>query len=154
MLCINHNHLYAATICCAWQLVGHILQSLCSSCTFPVPMSDVHWFLLAAKGAVDGVMTVSAAQALFYNQSAIILSGLPNTTQYVSYPPMPKAGAVSQVRRLCLTLCTVVARSAASWSATVAGLAWPVHALSHAGRYLHQYHIVTSLCMPVDVCLF
>ncbi|CAL5220207.1 g2181 [Coccomyxa viridis] len=51
---------------------------------------------MMAKGAVDGVMTVSAAQALFYNQSAIILSGLPNTTQYVSYPPMPKAGAVSQ----------------------------------------------------------
>lgn len=42
-------------------------------------------------------MTLSAAQALFYNQSALILSGLPNTTQYVTYPPMPKAGEVSQV---------------------------------------------------------
>jgi hypothetical protein len=51
---------------------------------------------MMAMGSVDGVMTVSAAQALFYNQSALILSGLPNTTQYVTYPPMPKAGAVSQ----------------------------------------------------------
>jgi len=51
---------------------------------------------MMAMGAVDGVMTVSAAQALFYNQTALILSGLPNTTQYVAYPPMPKAGAVSQ----------------------------------------------------------
>ncbi len=57
----------------------------------------------AAMGSVDGVMTVSAAQALFYNQSALILSGLPNTTQYVTYPPMPKAGAVSQVKALCIT---------------------------------------------------
>lgn len=48
-------------------------------------------------GAVDGVMTLSAAQAMFYDQSALILSGLPNTTQYVTYPPMPKAGEVSQV---------------------------------------------------------
>ena len=66
---------------------------------------------LAAMGAVDGVMTVSAAQALFYNQTALILSGLPNTTQYVAYPPMPKAGAVSQVRRLTSLFCTVLARS-------------------------------------------
>ena len=51
-------------------------------------------------------MTLSAAQALFYNQSALILSGLPNTTQYVTYPPMPKAGEVSQVnlRTLAPTL--------------------------------------------------
>ena len=62
------------------------MQHLTSSC------------LLAGSGMVDGVMTLSAAQALFYNQSALILSGLPNTTQYVTYPPMPKAGAVSQVR--------------------------------------------------------
>ena len=51
----------------------------------------------AAMKAVDGVMTLSAAQALFFNQTALILSGLPNTTQYVTYPPMPKAGEVSQV---------------------------------------------------------
>ena len=53
-------------------------------------------------------MTVSAAQALFYNQSALILSGLPNTTQYLTYPPMPKAGAVSQVKRLCVALHTLL----------------------------------------------
>lgn len=64
----------------------------------PVSLTGVG--VLAAMGAVDGVMTVSAAQALFYNQTALILSGLPNTTQYVTYPPMPKAGAVSQVGRL------------------------------------------------------
>ena len=49
-------------------------------------------------GAVDGVMTLSAAQALFYNQTALILSGLPNTTQYITYPPQPKAGSVTMVR--------------------------------------------------------
>ena len=48
---------------------------------------------------VDGVMTLSAAQALFYNQTALILSGLPNTTQYITYPPQPKAGSVTMVRR-------------------------------------------------------
>ena len=47
---------------------------------------------------VDGVMTLSAAQALFYNQTALILSGLPNTTQYITYPPQPKAGSVTMVR--------------------------------------------------------
>ena len=47
---------------------------------------------------VDGVMTLSAAQALFYNQTALILSGLPNTTQYLTYPPQPKAGSVTMVR--------------------------------------------------------
>ena len=46
---------------------------------------------------VDGVMTLSAAQALFYNQTALILSGLPNTTQYITYPPQPKAGSVTMV---------------------------------------------------------
>ena len=60
-------------------------------------------------GSVDGVMTVSAAQALFYNQTALILSGLPNTTQYVTYPPMPKAGAVSQVRCSTSSSSTVLA---------------------------------------------
>ena len=49
-------------------------------------------------------MTLSAAQALFYNQSALILSGLPNTTQYMTYPPMPKAGEVSQVNLRTLAL--------------------------------------------------
>jgi len=63
-----------------------------------MPQHDSSAVIVAGMGTVDGVMTLSAAQALFYNQSALILSGLPNTTQYVTYPPMPKAGAVTQVK--------------------------------------------------------
>ena len=65
-----------------------------------MPQHDSSAVIVAGMGTVDGVMTLSAAQALFYNQSALILSGLPNTTQYLTYPPMPKAGAVTQVRLL------------------------------------------------------
>ena len=75
-------------------------------------------------------MTLSAAQALFYNQSALILSGLPNTTQYVTYPPMPMAGEVSQVNLRTLALMLSILHSLCFCAGNISrGLHCAVHAM-------------------------
>lgn len=50
----------------------------------------------AAAAPVDGVLALTAGQAAFVNSTALVLSGIANTTSYVKFPPAPKAGSVSQ----------------------------------------------------------
>ncbi|CAL8470601.1 g10143 [Coccomyxa elongata] len=45
---------------------------------------------------VDGVLALTAGQAAFVNSTALVLSGIANSTSYVKFPPAPKAGSVSQ----------------------------------------------------------
>ncbi|BDA45814.1 hypothetical protein COCOBI_07-6010 [Coccomyxa sp. Obi] len=50
----------------------------------------------AAPLPVDGVLALTAGQAAFVNSTALVLSGIANSTSYVKFPPAPRAGSVSQ----------------------------------------------------------
>ena len=47
--------------------------------------------------AADGVFVFDAASVTFVNASSLILSGLPNSTAYVQYPPRVNAGTFAKV---------------------------------------------------------
>jgi hypothetical protein len=50
----------------------------------------------AASTQVDGLLALTAGQAAFVNKTALVLSGVANSTSYVKFPPTPKAGSISQ----------------------------------------------------------
>lgn len=70
----------------------------------------------AAKGAVDGVIELTAAVATFVNATALQLQGVPNTTAWVQFSPSPRAGSVDLVRLPSFALLTLMSTCAyLSW---------------------------------------
>ncbi len=50
-----------------------------------------------ARPTANGVFVVTVPVATFHNSTAIFLSGVPNVTQWVQYPPKPAAGSFVKV---------------------------------------------------------
>ena len=50
-----------------------------------------------AQQSADGVFIFDAASVTFVNATSLILSGLPNSTAYVQYPPRVNAGTFAKV---------------------------------------------------------
>ena len=90
-----HDFILVLAIC-KLHLVDNELYKLCgASC-----MTCHSWKESGAAGAqqaANGVFVFDAASVTFVNASSLILSGLPNSTAYVQYPPRVNAGTFAKV---------------------------------------------------------
>ncbi len=62
--------------------------------------SEKEFGAAGAQQAANGVFVFDAASVTFVNATSMILSGLPNSTAYVQYPPRVNAGTFAKVH-LC-----------------------------------------------------
>ena len=64
-----------------------------------MPCSLLNWSLCnTGAKAADGVFIFDASSVTFTNATMLTLSGLPNSTAYVRYPPSINAGTFAKVR--------------------------------------------------------
>ena len=111
---------------------------------------------VAAKPAANGVFIFDAATVAFPNATSMTLSGLPNSTAYVQYPPSVSGGTFAKVRLFSVqrptkgSKCeTLPPGSARHGKSQCCKLAYISRATLDSHR-IRKSHMCKLLCMPVD----
>ena len=95
----------------------------------------------AARPASTGVFTFTASSVTFANSTTLYVQGVPNVTQWVVFPPNPRAGSFSKASTTTHHLCGRVACSKCARQKLLLAPVWPL-----VPRRALWQHMMTQRC--------